>query len=260
MSSLFIALPYTRPDCRAFTKSLVRELGQLKATDITMHDVYPYDPATARNHLVDVYFMDPEPADFFAFIDNDASWRPGSLQRLIDANVAVCCGGMYTIDIPPRPTVGIYMGKRKEDGKELYSWRHYTEAMIAYCKNMGITELDENEQLFGEGNVLMPVDGCGMHFTVIRRDVLEAMRGQPNFLMLGKTGAGEDFYFCRKVRELGFKIFADLSVQTGHWAGERRSFGLREMLAWARLNGMFADGWVLDSVDETEWVVKYDHG
>ena len=80
---------------------------------------------------------------------------------------------------------------------------------------------------------LWEIDGCGMHFTMIRRDVVEAIK-HPLFLDKGTTGAGEDFYFCRKVREAGFPIYIDESIHTGHSIGEQKTFGIRELLEYSK--------------------------
>ena len=65
---------------------------------------------------------------------------------------------------------------------------------------------------------------------MVRRDVLKTI--DLPWFRCSTPGAGEDFYFCRKVKEAGFPIHADLSVHTGHIAGPGFDFGLRELLAF----------------------------
>ena len=225
MTSLFLGLPYTRPDNREFTQSISRFMAEGAVEYVRWKDIYGHDVAGARNFLFECF--NKEPCDYMLFIDNDASWAVGSIQRLIDADKPVICGGMYTKDIPPRPTIGMYLG-RDAKGVDRYSWQEYADNVIKYCFERGVTRLANNAHLFEEPE-LAQYDGCGMHFTMIRRDVIEALR-PPYFIMQGKTGAGEDFYFCRKVKEAGFSIWTDYSVQTAHWSGEVYDFGLRELL------------------------------
>ena len=73
---------------------------------------------------------------------------------------------------------------------------------------------------------LFEISQAGLPGAVIRREVLEAV-GDPWFEWntiydltrgVGKIQLrmGEDFYFCRKVKEKGFKIFVDLAQTIGH--------------------------------------------
>jgi hypothetical protein len=70
------------------------------------------------------------------------------------------------------------------------------------------------------GSGLQECDGVGMAAVCIRRDVLEAME-PPYFAFEG--GGGEDFYFCRKLKEIktvdasrGVPILVDTGTTIGH--------------------------------------------
>lgn len=71
---------------------------------------------------------------------------------------------------------------------------------------------------------LFQVDYIGMGFTYIRREVFEKMT-MPYFdfdwhvsdkYKRGEKMIGEDVYFCRKAKELGFKVWANPFVEIGH--------------------------------------------
>ena len=65
---------------------------------------------------------------------------------------------------------------------------------------------------------LQEVYTAGSAGMLIRRPVLDAL-ADPWF-ELGKMGqdlTNEDTYFCQKVQQAGFKIYADLDVQLDHW-------------------------------------------
>jgi len=242
MSSVFLGLPYTKPDTRDFTISMAQFMAsKTKGIEyVRWKNAYGFDHAGSRNYLIDCWEL--EKTDYFLFIDNDCIFPMGAVERLVERDLPVVCGGMFTKTIPPRPTIGIYMGSDSE-GKSHYSFEEYGIASIEYAHSHGVTQLAENAHLFPKTeHDLFECDACGMHFTLIRRDVLDALR-KPYFLMLGKTGAGEDFYFCKKVRDVGFQIYADLSVQTGHSAGETFDFGLRELL---HLNKIATSGVVFE--------------
>ena len=242
MTSIFVGLPYTRPDVRAFTKSLAKFTSSTRL-DVVVEDVYGLPVDEARNDLVDR--CKEYKTDYLAFIDNDAAWAVGAIDRLVSHDKPVICGGMYTRTVPPRPTIGRYMGK-DPTGRVRYHYHSYVVDIIEYCQTRGITSVDDNAVMFDEPDV-REYDAFGMHFAIIRRDVLEAIK-PPLFIMQGKTGAGEDFYFCQKAREAGFKLYTDLSVQSAHYAGEEDSFGIRDLL---KVNNMVIAG----GNDESELVV-----
>jgi hypothetical protein len=114
-------------------------------------------------------------------------------------------------------------------GIHIYDFSVVTKAIVDYADRVGITTESSNIQCMPEPE-LMEVDGCGMHFCLIRRDVIEAI--EPPWFKRNQAGAGEDFYFCRKVKEAGFGIYLDLSVQTGHVCGDDFIVGIKELLAF----------------------------
>ena len=67
----------------------------------------------------------------------------------------------------------------------------------------------------------MPTDGCGMAFTLIRRQVFEAMLHPAgpewtNWFEMPKRTL-EDSFFCDRAIGLGFRCTVDISVQVGTW-------------------------------------------
>lgn len=59
---------------------------------------------------------------------------------------------------------------------------------------------------------LLEVDAMGFGGTMMKREVLENV-SDPQFSF---EYAGEDFYFCRKAVEAGFRVFLDGTTQMGH--------------------------------------------
>jgi hypothetical protein len=59
---------------------------------------------------------------------------------------------------------------------------------------------------------LLEVDAVGFGGTMMKREVLENVP-HPQFSF---EHAGEDFYFCRKAVEAGYKVFLDGTTQMGH--------------------------------------------
>jgi GT2 family glycosyltransferase len=76
---------------------------------------------------------------------------------------------------------------------------------------------------------LVECDGVGGGCLLVHRQVLDAI--EPPWFEYNKgTFVGEDFYFCRKAQEAGFKIYADPSVLVGHYSEYLR--GWRHFLQW----------------------------
>jgi glycosyltransferase involved in cell wall biosynthesis len=232
MPSLFVAVPYTRPHTGRFVESL---LFTKKPEQLAYKHQSGMAIDIARNYLVECWKQTKE--DFLLFIDNDATFHPDAILRLMDRNLPVIGGCMYTRTVPPRPTMGRYAGKNKE-GKRFYRFAEAARKVIHYCYDHGIQEVDDNACAFPmTPQDLFSVEGIGMHFTMIRRDVLEKVK-PPYFVMQGTSGAGEDFYFCQKALDSGFQIYADLSIHTGHCVGEENDLGIKDLLYIARFTNV----------------------
>ncbi len=81
---------------------------------------------------------------------------------------------------------------------------------------------------------LIECDGVGCGCLLIHRSVFEKIK-PPYFVMnQGKYG-GEDFYFCRKAKRAGFKIYADPGVLCGH--KPKQLIGYQYFLRWRKGGG-----------------------
>jgi hypothetical protein len=64
---------------------------------------------------------------------------------------------------------------------------------------------------------IVEVERVGFGLVMVKREVFEAIKERPWFyLTAGKSQQGEDFYFCRKARNAGFKVCVDMRVQAKH--------------------------------------------
>lgn len=245
-SSVFVAVPYSRAHYGGFVESLLfTEMPE----QVVFKQLWGFALEAARNYLIDCFLHDPGRPEFLLFVDNDALFPPGAILRLIGHNLPMVCGCMYTTTLPPKPTMGQYLGENS-NGKHYYKFAEVVRQIVGYAREVG-GAIKSNAVMFPEPK-LMEVDGCGMHFTLIRRDVIEGLR-PPYFASLDyASGGGEDFYFCRAVRAAGFPIYADLSIHTGHIVGEREGadLGLRELMLIAK-HSRIED---LIDVDGDNWI------
>lgn len=113
-------------------------------------------------------------------------------QKDLDVVIPIC----FRRSFPPEPV--LYTYRLREDGID--TW---VPLNLADYKEGGLVE----------------VDAGGSAGMIVRRRVFEKMRKEgktPFFELGGESQAGEDLYFCKKVKDLGFKIHADLDSSLGH--------------------------------------------
>lgn len=226
-----IGMPTTRPIDLEYVISL-----------ITTKDFYyipqKNQPAdVARNIIVRKFLEMPEKPGFLLFTDSDATWLgKDAIDRLLERNLPMVCGIFFNKDMPPMATMGPSAGETT-DGHHLYSFGKTARAIVDYFDENEIEEEGLHNALVlpKTDKDLFPIDGCGMHFVLIRRDVLEKLK--PPYFQYISEAAGEDFYFCQKVRAAGFPMYADLSVYSGHIVGDS-TFGVRQFLMFARHSTM----------------------
>jgi GT2 family glycosyltransferase len=167
--------------------------------------------------------------DYLLMHDNDATWHPDAIQRLVDRALPVVSGIIFKRALPTVPTIGVYAGT-SVDGHQMYGFARTINRILDKVEKEGIPE-EKNELLYPEQpDDIQEIDGAGAHFMLIRRDVIEAI--QYPWYECSTTNGGEDFDFCRKVHKAGFKMYVDYSVFTGHVVGPGVEIGLQQFLLY----------------------------
>lgn len=140
-----------------------------------------------RNGVVDKAIENK--ADFLLFIDSDMVFDQDSLVRLLKHDRDVV-SGICVCKTPPFKPVAKVM------------------------RDDGVYEVREG---LGEGRFYSDIDMVGAAFLLIRTSVFDKMT-KPYFAMPPYMEGimGEDVYFCRKAKELGYDICIDTSVSVGH--------------------------------------------
>lgn len=184
----------------------------------------------ARNVIVSQFLQSKN--DYLLMHDSDAVWHPEAIQRLVSLELPLVSAVIYQRRFPTVPFIGL-LERVNENGEHVYSFAHAAGRVIDVAL--------KNEYRAPDHEILPPlfdvdevenIDACGAHFTLIRRDVLEVIE-PPYYQVTHAPGAGEDFYFCRKVKEAGFDIYVDYAVHTGHIAGDGVVIGLREFFIYS---------------------------
>jgi GT2 family glycosyltransferase len=144
-----------------------------------------------RNAAVEHLLANPELA-WLWFLDDDHLIPPATCATLLAHNLPIVGGLYYTRRDPLRLTA--MRLSRDEAGRP--SAFHPLKPPL----KPGLHQ----------------VDGMGMGCTLIRREVFEKVEN-PWFLadQYGLQN-GEDFYFCLKAGDAGYKIYVDSSVRIGH--------------------------------------------
>jgi predicted peroxiredoxin len=164
----------------------------------------------ARNLLVR-QFLGTD-ADWMWFLDQDAAWKPGTLDRLMSWDRPI----VSALEMMRMPDICYPMALKGE------SEQGYAVLAPEVYQFIGrYLDYESNQpQMLREppDDSLLHVGFTGCHCLLIRRDVLEQM-DEPWFQ--GYNPGGEDQYFCEKAAEMGVDTYVDMSVLVGHAATDR---------------------------------------
>lgn len=151
--------------------------------------------------------------DYLWFIDQDASFLPDALDRLMAWNVDIV-GGLCLMREPTFCRPMLFRGYNEE--RE--AWNVPVDEVYEFFReNMDIEANGAQSVSPVPDESLFEVDFTGCHCLLIRRDVLEKM--EPPWFN-GQPGT-EDRYFCLKAADLGYKVHVDFSTFIGHATGSR---------------------------------------
>jgi GT2 family glycosyltransferase len=150
----------------------------------------------ARNDITELALTKPE-WDWVWMVDDDMVFDTDVLLR-----------AQATMDANPdiKVLTGVYFEKRFPHTPQLYDL-----AVEEDFKGKFWPVLDFRQRV-GPGGIIT-VDSCGAGFLFIHREVIEKVK-RPWFQFIDKLG--EDFYFCRKARTAGYKIYCNVDMQATH--------------------------------------------
>jgi hypothetical protein len=140
--------------------------------------------------------------DKILFLETDMVFAPEDIERLLMADADIV-SGLYPMG-PDHPDIAI-AGSYTKDGQE---------------QRLSISAIQKQE-----GPELFEVDFCGLGIIAIRYGVFESMVcpwfGNDTLYEYGIDMStvkliGDDFGFCRKAKENGFKVHVHRGVRAGH--------------------------------------------
>jgi hypothetical protein len=200
---IFIATPINEPKLElGYVASLIDSLPVLKQAGINCQ--IGFKPQTSlviagRNSLV-ADFLASDATDM-VFIDADIGWKPESLVRLLQHQVAVVAGAY-----------------RKKNPKTTFAVEFENPDDISVNSQTG----------------LLKATGVATGFLRIRRDCLESMvKAYPELKITSPNGQeqhalfdtslvdgrmiGEDYTFCRRWTAIGGSIWVDPTIELSHY-------------------------------------------
>lgn len=181
-----------------------------------------------RNEVVSI-FLDKTDAEWLLMLDTDETIDLQAFDTLVDAvhdRDRPIVAGLYFGTTPsggliPKPVPHIY--RRHEDGISLTPVLDYAP------------------------DTLIEIDAAGTGALLVHRSVFERIRANADQhegdrwcwfrdLPIGGLWLGEDFFFCRRVRDLGIPIYAHTGAVLGHrrryWLDDAQFEAVRALEAY----------------------------
>ena len=147
------------------------------------------DVAVARNLLVE---KSMGVGDYIMFFDDDVLPPMNAITKLISHDKDII--------------TGLYFAKQQPHFPQIFT------------KNKEVTERYDSVENYAKDS-LIEIDACGAGCLLIKTEVFKKLK-KPYFQYIPKgennPRKGEDFYFCEKAKEAGYKIWCDTSIQCKH--------------------------------------------
>jgi glycosyltransferase involved in cell wall biosynthesis len=195
------------PFYRFISSEFLEQLNRLEQPEGSLLLYKPgFEPADQRNWLVENFT-----GDWLLQIDSDQAFDPQSLVRLLETGLDIVGGVYYQRGGDFLPAIFRATGEKDASGK--WQYRSMRQELVDYLRDHKDEAKNTAYQVFAEPHPL-EVDAMATGFLLVRRRVFEKI-AKPWFSFVEQ--GTEDLYFCRRAKEAGFKIHADLSVQVGHF-------------------------------------------
>ena len=169
----------------------------------------------SRNQMV-LDMLAHDDAEWLWTVDTDATFQPDILDRLLD-----------NADPTERPIIGALSHQirgKLDNGKPVIQNGSQVRETIPTLYKMlttdGVITGYQESTSYGEG--LLEVDATGCHCLLIHRTVFEAIKSDHPYRWFREDElspgliAGEDIWFCVKAREVGYPIYVDTRLESGH--------------------------------------------
>lgn len=165
---------------------------------------------TARNKACFIDTTDDNTwFDYLMFVDDDMEWGSNDWIAILASYDRPIIGGLCVRrSYPHRPTVFV---RDPKTGR------------------LHIPIISPKMQEIPRHKAILPVEGIGMGFTMIKREVFSNLAppyfGFGNYVPVDADGRpdeeasqymGEDIYFCQRAKQAGFDVYCDFGMWVGH--------------------------------------------
>jgi hypothetical protein len=197
--SVAVAIPMNFSLHRDAVVSQLNLFRRLRDTDVSMIDAETAVVSFTRNKLVKRFLDLPEEVEYLLMLDDDIVVDPAVIEKLSIHKRDIISAVYYKKAHPYEPVV--YMATPTKGG-ERDDFNLFGQQDTDYHLIAGVPH-DKG---------LFTVDGVGAGCLLVHRRVYAAM--EPPWFAF--EGSGEDLYFCRKAKALGFEVHLDTSLHLGH--------------------------------------------
>jgi len=197
-------------------------IGLKKPLGTKLTKIRDVDVGLARNEIVRCLER-----DWLFFMDSDQTFHPETLNRLLSWNLPIVSGVYFKSPGNPIPHIYKYV---YQNDTHLYVSKAVEIAAYLERYKEELSKAPAATILPARREDLIECDGVGGGCLLIHRRVFEAI-GDPWFVCAKDLHMGEDFDFCRKAQEKGFKIYADPGVLCGH--EQKDLIGHKHFMHWA---------------------------
>lgn len=176
--------------------SLIGALDVIRANGVDYFLAVEVGGYVARNRNDLVNTAQKNGSTHIMFIDNDQTFRPSAIQRLIDNDKDIVCAPYNARPAPGGPLVSV----------------------IKLMDEKGNLRTDGSHQDFNLGKGLVKVGGSGTGFMLIKLSVFDKLK-KPYFVAYEEpdgTHHTEDIEFCVQARKAGFDVWANTTIPIGH--------------------------------------------
>jgi hypothetical protein len=153
-----------------------------------------------RNVLTEQFLADPS-FKYILFLDSDMVPERDTVTRLLNRNVDVVSALYFQRG---KPFCAVYEDRSSNPGL----------AAMCDCEEC---RADSQEAQRWEDNGLRPVISTGAGCLLVKRQVIEELKGKYPFPWEHPVPGGkEDTLFCNRIHEIGYKVFVDTACVVGH--------------------------------------------
>ena len=188
MKTILVAIPtakYIEPE----TFKSIYDLEVPNGYKLDFQFFYGYNIDQIRNLIADW----AKKYDYLLSVDSDIILPKDTLTKMLAADKDIITG-LYIQRIPDTHTVEVYM---------VISNGGMTHIPYKLLKDTGVVE----------------VAGCGFGACLVKSEIFRKME-YPHFYYQSaldhKNTVSEDIYFCKKARDLGYKVWVDTSIMCDH--------------------------------------------